>query len=63
MMIGSGPLAPEDGFRLWCALHYPYGAMIGDVVADDQLRQAFMAGWELAASQSTQGSGEWDPGA
>lgn len=61
MRVGSGSLSPEDGFRLWCRFHYEYGVTIGDAAADEQLGEAFRAGYELARSQSTQGTGDWDP--
>lgn len=57
-MVGSGPLTPEGGFTLWASFHYDYGAYTGD---EPEAWKAFAAGYELATSQSTQGSGEWDP--
>jgi hypothetical protein len=60
-MVGSAPLSTDDGFRLWGVFHYPFGMTIGDSFAEANLKEAFQAGYELAMSQSTQGSGEWDP--
>lgn len=52
-MIDSSALNREDAYQLYAAER--------PMIDDDEAHPAFLSGYALAWSQSTQGDGEWDP--
>lgn len=56
--MDSTALEQGEAFEMWLPMH-PQAEEIPDGSAI--LREAFTSGYALAQSQSTQGTGEWEP--